>query len=83
MEVILFKGDGNLEAEDDFGTNIIVISEKVMPRRKASKIEPESGPSLWELCVSGDVDMVREAVQRGDQVPQNRKHPRMICLTGI
>ena len=43
--------------------------KKVMPRRKTSKKENESHPTLWELCVSGDVDMVREAVQRGDQVP--------------
>ena len=60
-----------MEVEDDyFGTNVIEISEKkVMPRRKTSKKENESHPTLWELCVSGDVDMVREAVQRGDQVP--------------
>ena len=43
--------------------------KKEMPRRKTSKKENESHPTLWELCVSGDVDMVREAVQRGDQVP--------------
>ena len=60
-----------MEVEDDyFGTNVIEISEKkVMPRRKTSKKENESHPTLWELWVSGDVDMVREAVQRGDQVP--------------
>ena len=45
------------------------FQKKVMPRRKTSKKENESRPTLWELCVSGDVDMVREAVQRGDQVP--------------
>ena len=71
-----------MEVEYDyFGTNIIEISEKVMPRQKTSKKENESRPTLWELCVSGDIDMVREAVQRGDQVPQNSKHPHKICLS--
>ena len=49
--------------------NVSVPEKKEMPRRKTSKKENESHPTLWELCVSGDVDMVREAVQRGDQVP--------------
>ena len=71
-----------MEVEDDnFCTNIIEISEKVMPRQKTSKKENESRSTLWELCVSGDIDMVREAVQRGDLVPQNSKHPHKICLS--
>ena len=56
------------------------FQKKVMPRRKTSKKENESHPTLWELCVSGDVDMVREAVQRGDQVPKNSKHPHVILF---
>ena len=28
----------------------------------------ESPSTLWELCISGDVEGVREAVERGDQV---------------
>ena len=32
-------------------------------------LEKESPPpSLWELCISGDVEGVEEVVRRGDQV---------------
>ena len=32
-------------------------------------LEKESPqPTLWELCISGDVEGVEEAVRRGDQV---------------
>ena len=33
------------------------------------EVEKESPPpSLWELCISGDVEGVEEVVRRGDQV---------------
>lgn len=45
------------------------------------ELEKESQPStLWELCISGDVEGVAEAVRRGDQVFfDTRIHLILLC----